>query len=211
VLAGRARRCALPVLTLAVLPELYALNPLADHLGQGRYALFAVSMAALLIGIGLDRAAAIAWAPWLARTAGLALACALGTAGLRAEPASLVAFPAPDVAMPTDDSALQVLVAQHDVTDAYAPYWIAYRVMFETAGRTAVTAYDYDRYPPIAAAVQASPHPAYLFITASRTPGAFEAWCREHGVAYQAWSSGAFTIVRPAAKVSPTELPHGTL
>jgi hypothetical protein len=221
VITGRAPRCVLPVLTLAILPVLYALNPLAGHLGQGRYALFAVPMAALLIGIGLDNAAAIASeravleqrrpASGLVWTAGLALVCALGTAVLHAEPASLVAFPAPDVAMPVNDSALQTLLAEHDVTDAYAPYWIAYRVMFETGGRTAVTPYSNDRYPPIAAAVARSPHPAYLFVTASPTLGAFQAWCREHGITGQVWQSGAFTVIQPDVNVTPSELPHTVL
>ena len=139
VITGRAPRCGLPVLSLALLPVLYALNSLADTPGQGRYALFAVPMAALLAGTGLERAAAIVQhhrgspRPWLVWTAGLALVCTLGTAGLRDEPGrALVAFPAPDVTMPVDDSALLALLAAHDVTDAYAPYWIAYRVMFET-------------------------------------------------------------------------------
>lgn len=163
----------LPVLTLALLPLLYALNPLAAKAGQGRYALFAVPMAALLMGCGLAHAPDIrpGWGdlrPGLVWTAGLACLCALGAAGLHGEPRSLVAFPAPDVAMPTDDSALQALLARHDVTDAYAPYWIAYRVMFETGGRTKVAPYSNDRYPPIAAAVQASPIPC---ICSSPRPG----------------------------------------
>jgi hypothetical protein len=212
VITGRAPRCGLPVLSLALLPVLYALIPLADAPGQGRYALFAVPMAALLVGIGLDRAAAFmqrqGWMrPWLVRTAGLALVCALGAAGLRDEPGQvLVAFPAPDVTMPADDSALRALLAAHDVKDAYAPYWIAYRVMFETG--TQVTSSDYDRYPPIAAAVGASPDPAYLFITASRTLGSFQTWCREHHVGYREWQSRGFTVVQPATKVGPGALPH---
>jgi hypothetical protein len=216
VIADRAPRCVLPVLTLALLPVLYALNPLADNAGQGRYALFAVPMAALLIGCGLVRAA-VSWPdradlrPWLVWTAGLACLCALGTAGLHDEPQSLVAFPAPDVAMPTDDSALLALLARHDVTDAYGPYWIAYRVMFETGGQTEVAPYRNDRYPPIAAAVQASPHPAYLFVTASRTLGAFGTWCREHHIGGQEWQQGAFTVVQPARNVSPGELPPAVL
>jgi hypothetical protein len=208
VITGRAPRCGLPVLSLALLPVLYALIPLADTPGQGRYALFAVPMAALLVGAGLERAATVvqrhrdSLRPWLVWTAGLALVGALGAAGLRDEPGQvLVAFPAPDVAMPADDSALRALLAAHDVKDAYAPYWIAYRVMFETG--TQVTPYDYDRYPPIAAAVAASPDPAYLFITASRTLGSFETWCREHDVGYREWHSRGFTVVQPAAKVSP--------
>jgi hypothetical protein len=178
-------------------------------------------MAALLIGIGLEHAGALIqhlgrgarWLrPWLGWTAGLALVCALGTAGLHDEPGrALVAFPAPDVTMPTDDSALQELLAAHDVKDAYAPYWIAYRVMFETGARTEVTAYDFDRYPPIAAAVGASPDPAYLFVTASRTLGSFETWCREHDIGYREWHLRSFTVVQPATKVSPSTLPHALL
>jgi hypothetical protein len=219
VISGRAPRCTLPVLSLALLPVLYALNPLADKVGQGRYALFAVPMGALLIGVGLEHAATLAdrtrparggWLrPWLVWTAGLAVVCALGTAGLRDEPGqALVAFPAPDVTMPADDSALQALLAAHDVKDAYAPYWIAYRVMFETGARTEVTPDDYDRYPPIAAAVDASPDPAYLFITASKTLASFEIWCREHGIGYQEWHLRSFTVVQPATKVNPSALPR---
>jgi hypothetical protein len=217
VIAGRAPRCRLPVLTLALLPVFYAANPLADNAGQGRYALFAVPMAALLIATGLEHAGAFmqhrGWMrPWLVWTAGLALVCALGTAGLRHEPGrALVAFPAPDVTMPADDSALLALLAAHDVKDAYAPYWIAYRVMFETGTRTEVTPYDYDRYPPIAAAVGASPDPAYLFITASKTLPSFETWCREHGIGYREWHLRGFTVVQPATKVNPSALPHAVL
>jgi hypothetical protein len=213
VIAGRAPTCRLPVLTLALLPVLYAVNPLADHPGQGRYALFAVPMAALLIGVGLERAGVLVrrWGslkPPLVWVAGLALVCVLGTIGLRDEPGrTLVALPAPDVAMPVDDSALQVLLATHGVKDAYAPYWMAYRVMFETGGRTQVTAYDYDRYPPIAAAVDTSPHPAYLFVSASKTTSSFETWCHDHNVGYRAWHFGGFTVVQPATKVNARVLP----
>ncbi|HEX6452937.1 MAG TPA: hypothetical protein VF060_26200 [Trebonia sp.] len=209
VIAGRARRCRLPMLTLALLPLLYALNPLADRAGQGRYALFAVPMGALLIGVGIERAAALAnrapavrRAPAAVCAPGLLLACALGTAGLLSEPGqSLVAFPAPDIAMPAGDSALLRLLADHHVTDAYAPYWIAYRVTFETDGKAEVEPEDYDRYPPIAAAVAASPEPAYLFVAASRTVASFETWCRGHHVGYQSWHLADYTVVQPDLRV----------
>jgi hypothetical protein len=217
VLAGRTPRCLLPVLTLALLPFLYAFIPLADHSGQGRYAFFALPMAALLIGVGLDRAGtlvrdqgtALGQMVW---AAGLAFICALGTIGLGDEPGqALVAFPAPDVTMPVNDSALQALLATHRIKDAYAPYWMAYRVMFETGGRTAVAPLSYDRSPLIAAAVGASPDPAYLFITASKTVSSFELWCQGRNVGYQVWHRGSFTVVQPTAKVSPGELPAAVL
>jgi hypothetical protein len=233
VIAGRAPRCRLPVLTLALLPFLYSLIPLADHVGQGRYALFAVPMAALLIGIGLDRTGVLVqrWgvargrqagaSPWvrggdlrtsLVRIAGLAFVCLLGTIGLRDEPGrALVAFPAPDVTMPVDDSALQVLLASHGVKDAYATYWMAYRVMFETGGRTEVAPYNYDRYPPITATVAASPDPAYLFVSASETLSSFEEWCHGHNVGYRVWHLRGFTAVQPATKINPSMLPRPVL
>jgi hypothetical protein len=203
VVRGRARDCRLPAGTLALLPLLYAINSLADNLGQGRYALFAIPMGALLIGAGIERAARARWAPAI-RAAGLVLACALGTAGLLAEPGQvLIAFPAPDVAMPADDSALLRLIAAHHVKDAYATYWMAYRVMFETGGAAVVAPYNYDRYPPIMAAVEASPDPAYLFVSASRTVPSFETWCRVRHMSYAAWRLGAFTVIQPGAKVVP--------
>jgi hypothetical protein len=234
VVRNRAPRCRLPVLTIALLPVLYALNPLADHTGQGRYALFAVPMGALLVGVVLDRAANLGLAANRSPTAnrspaanpshagtrrarrtatiGLILACALGTAGLLADPGrQLVAFQAPDVAMPANDVGLLHLLAVHGITDAYSNYWIAYRVRFETGGRATVTPDDYDRYPPIARMVAASPDPAYLFISASRTTAAFQAWCREHGISYQAWSDGGFTVVWPATKVTQGMVPGGVL
>jgi hypothetical protein len=228
VVRNRAPRCRLPVLATALLPILYALIPLADHTGQGRYAEFAIPMGALLIGIGPDRAAdrsqpanpGQAANPGRAgtRTArstatiGLVLACALGTAGLLADPGQqLVAFQAPDVAMPASDAGLLHLLAVHGITDAYSNYWIAYRVTFETGGRATVTPYDYDRYPPIAQMVDASPDPPYLFISASRTTAAFQAWCRAHAIAYRAWSDGGFTVVRPMTKVTPGVVPTAVL
>jgi hypothetical protein len=231
VIAGRAPRCTLPILTIALLPFLYSFIPLADHIGQGRYALFAIPMEALLVGVGLERAGtALRWRiaggqgaagnagrtggtqAWLVWTAGLALAAVLGTIGLRDEPAKqLVSFPAPDVAMPVNDSALLRLLAVHRVTDAYATYWVAYRVMFESRSRTRVTAYDYDRYPPIAKAVGESRDPAYLFISASKTVARFETWCHEHRVGYRAWHRGGFTVVQPARSVRPSEIPRTVL
>lgn len=229
VIAGRAPRCTLPILTIALLPFLYSFIPLADHIGQGRYALFAVPMEALLVGVGLERAGVHARIAGrragqraaartgrtqvrLVWTAGLVLAAILGTVGLRDLPArQLVSFPAPDVAMPVNDTALLRLLSAHRVDDAYAQYWIAYRVMFETRSRTRVTPYDYDRYLPIARAVSASRDPAYLFVSASKTVGSFEAWCHEHRVGYRAWRRGGFTIVQPDKKVKPSEVPAAVL
>lgn len=231
VLTGRAPRCRLPIFTLLLLPVLYAFIPLADHVGQGRYALFAVPMAALLIGVVLERAGTILLRPgiptapeagpapltrtavlkpkpWQVWATGLAAVAVLGTIGMRDEPGrALVSFRAPDVPMPIGDSDLLALLRTHHVRDAYASYWIAYRVTFESQGRTNVASSDYDRYPPMNATVAQSPHPAYLFIASSKTVRSFESWCHEHQVRYRVWRRGDFTVVQPATKITSSMLP----
>jgi hypothetical protein len=222
VLTGRAARCRLPVLTLLVLPLLFALNTLADNVGQARYVYFGSTMGALLVGVGLERAGPVLARRWRARPSPLsdpplwpvllALLAVLGTAALlEGPPSRLVGFQAPDAPLPTDDHALQTLVREHHLHDGYANYWIAYRITFETDERTVVTPVDYDRYPPLAARVAASPRPAYLFLTASATFGRFLTWCHDHSVPVTVWRAGAFAVVRPAVRVLPSELPRRLL
>jgi hypothetical protein len=51
---GRADRCVLPVLSLGLLPILFTLNPLANHVGQGRYVMLGSTMGVVLVGVGID-------------------------------------------------------------------------------------------------------------------------------------------------------------
>jgi hypothetical protein len=222
VLTGRAKRCRLPLLTVALLPVLFASNPLTGHAGQGRYVLFGLSMGALLVGVGVERAGdacAHAFAHARARldaalvwTAALALLAVLGIATLAVDPpVTLAGFPAPDVPMPFDDSGLQALVAAHHVRFAYAPYWVSYRLTFETRESTVVSPDDFVRYVPFADEVAASRTPAYIFPSASAAVGRVEAWCRAHHVAVAAWSRGGFTVLQPSAHLTPARLGPGVL
>jgi Dolichyl-phosphate-mannose-protein mannosyltransferase len=216
---GRMTSCGFPALTLGLLPLLFALNPMANHVGQGRYVLFGASAATLVVGVGLDRIE-LRWqrrgrgrhrrlAVW---PVGLAALAILGIVALGMEPvSSLVEFAAPDAPMPVDDSGLLALVAAHHVHDAYANYWIAYRITFETNEQTLATPYDFDRYRPLAARVDASASPAYLFVSASTTLRRFEHWCARHGVGVTVWQRGGFTVVQPATKVVPAQVPPGLL
>jgi hypothetical protein len=218
VLTGRAKRCRLPLLTVALLPVLFASNPLSQHAGQGRYVLDGLSMGALLVGVGVERAGdalAHAWARLNAEfvwTAALALLAILGIATLAVDPpVTLAGFPAPDVPMPFDDSGLQALVAAHHIRFAYAPYWVSYRLSFETQESTIVTPDDFVRYAPFTEAVAASRTPAYIFPSASAAVGRVEAWCRAHRVAVEAWSRGGFTVLQPSAHLTPARLGAGVL
>lgn len=221
VVCGRARRCRLPVLTIVLLPVLYAANQQADTIGQGRYVFFGASMGMLLAGVLLDRLGTVmaGWrrlrnrvpgalcSPTVVATLGLVLAAASGCLALAHEPQmQMVGFPAPDVPMPVNTAPLLRALASHRVTDAYANYWIAYRVTFETQSRTLVSPVYFDRYPPMAAQVAASARPAYIFVSESKTLPNFDDWCSAHGVAVTQWRAGAFTVVQPASRVLPSEV-----
>jgi hypothetical protein len=219
---GRAPRCALPVLTLVCLPVLFALNRLANHPGQGRYVEIGFSMAALLVGVGLENAGRFVARRWQSAThreartlavaaSGLVLLAVLGAVAVRTEPTWLAELPAGGVAVPPDDVALRALLAAHGVRDAYAPYWLAYRTTFETGEQTTVVPEATDRYPPYDAAVAASAHPAYLFMARARGLAHFERWCTRHGIRYAVWRRGVFAVVQPAARVLEPSLPHSAL
>ncbi|MDR3650117.1 MAG: glycosyltransferase family 39 protein [Acidimicrobiales bacterium] len=207
VTTGRAARCRLPLLTVVLLPLLYSLNQDADVVGQGRYVMFGAAVGALLVGVGMDNVADLLGQRVL--VGGIVALVVLCTAGLAMEPAPLlVRFGAPDVAMPTNTAPLQAALVAHDVRDAFATYWVAYRTTFESGGRVAVTAYA-RQYPPFAGAVLSSNDPAYIFVTTSATLGRFESWCAHAGVPVHAWRAGSFTIVQPVTKVLPASLPAG--
>jgi hypothetical protein len=218
VARGGARRCRLPVLTLLLLPFLYALNCDANHAGQGRYVLLGMAMAALLVGVGIENGgralaervqwprAEVVWA-----TALVALAF-VGSVTLGLEPgAFIVGLNAPDVPMPVNDTGARALVLDHHVLDAFADYWIAYRVTFETDERPLVTPTFYDRYGPFAQQVEASRDPAYLFVSSSKTVSRFEDWCREHRVPVRVWSDRGFTLVWPSSRLLPGQVGRDVL
>jgi len=233
VARGRARRCRLPLLTMLMLPVLFALNPMASYQGQARYVMSGSSMGALLVGVALERSGvwggrlAVGISRWTGRgratlgrsprrlmlwPVGVALLGALGLVALdKAPPRLVVGFDAGGVPMPADDSSLQSLVTEHHVHYAFATYWIAYRITFETNGATEATAFDNDRYPPIAETVQRSKDPVDLFVASSLTARRLERWCEVHGIEYAVWHDGLFTAVRPDTTVLPSELPEGIL
>ncbi len=229
VRAGTAERCRLAVYAGLCLPVLFAFNQDASVAGQGRYVMLGASMVALLVGVALDNLDGVLTRWWRSRGApprpsrslprvgvawvvGLALLATFGAVAIRDEPARLMAeFPVGGVRMPPDDGALRSLVAAHHVTDAYASYWMAYRLTFETSEATIAVPFFTPRYPPLSARVAASPHPAYLFVAASPTFGWFVAWCASHHIEVRIFRRGAFAVVQPAVRVLPGQLPHSVL
>jgi hypothetical protein len=209
-IAGRLPALRLPLLCLAALPLLYAVNTEANRVGQTRYVFFGATMAYLLVGAVIE-AVGTHWRPQSAAPAGIVLFALLGFVALAEAPLSLVAFPSPDVPMPVSDSALRLLLREHHVRYAFASYWMAYRVTFETASTTTVTPFDLDRYQPMETAVSDSPAPAYLFVSRSATVGRFVHWCATAGVPIRNWSRSGFTLVEPESRVLPSQVPRSVL
>jgi 4-amino-4-deoxy-L-arabinose transferase-like glycosyltransferase len=220
VLRHRAPRCELPMLALGLLPILYALNTLADHQGQGRYVLLGSTMGMVLVGVGLDNLgrwlggavrgrARSGVRPVVTWTVGLGLLASLGVAAMNDQPgARLADFPVGGLPMPPTDTALRELVADQHVHDAFAGYWMAYRLMFETEEHVAVTPISLGRFPPIRDAVLNSPRPAWLFLTASPVRTNFQHWLMAHDIAFKVSSQGVFSVVQPSIRVVPAELPR---
>jgi 4-amino-4-deoxy-L-arabinose transferase-like glycosyltransferase len=219
VLRRRAPRCELPMLALGLLPILYALNTLASNEGQGRYVLLGSTMGMLLVGVGVDNAAR-----WLGHAArgrartrlrpvatwaiALGLLATLGVVAMNEQPgAKLAEFPVNGVPMPPTDRALRALLRADHVHDAFASYWMAYRVTFETDEAVAVTPTSLGRYPPIRDAVDSSSDPAYLFLTASPVLDSFERWLKAGNKAFEVTSRGVFSVVQPAVKLLPNMIP----
>jgi hypothetical protein len=83
--------------------------------------------------------------------------------------------------MPAQDAQLIAYLEQHHLTRIYADYWVGYRLIFLSNER--IIASDvgsdlqlfYNRYPPYAATVRATAHPAYILRTDISSPEEFTA------------------------------------
>ncbi len=209
-------------ITVIFLPFIYSANHLADNLGQARYAMFGFSMVPLLFSFGifeilsLHNRKKLPEKPKSANrsTYELAVLCsiailatALALTALADAPSNLiVGFPAPDVPMPTNDTQLVTALEKYHIHTAYATYWMAYRVTFETNESTLVTPYYFIRSPQIAMQVLDSKKPAYLFVSTSHTLSNFRSWLTSHSVKYSEISLNKFSIVIPAQNIKPSRL-----
>jgi len=111
------------------------------------------------------------------------------------------------VALPRDLAPLEAALRAHGVTRAWADYWIAYRVTFETHGRVIVAPTTDDRYPAYAAAVRAAQAPADVFLAGTRTAVAFAAGIDARGVAATRFTTGPWVVFVPARPIAPTAIP----
>jgi Dolichyl-phosphate-mannose-protein mannosyltransferase len=162
----RLRRRLGPLVPVLVLfPVFYAASPYAWLITEPRYLVFIGPVLALVVvaaGGTPRRSAAIACA--------LAALTAVGIAQLeRSDPAVVYVD---GVAMPPDIDALLRTLAERDIRHAYADYWIAWRIVFETNERAiavprGIPGTEEGRYPRFYRRVAASPAVAYVFLRGS--------------------------------------------
>ena len=231
VLCVRRRALAL-VVFVAFFPFAYTHSPFSWYWTDGRYALYAAPVLALLAASGL---CALTRPPRLARAApALALIAALSLT------AATAVSVAPYMPLSASDSSrthwttwhanpdlwprpLIAALERSGTTTVYADYWLAYVLTFDARGGVVAADPAVDRYPPYLAAVRRSRHPAWVFVRPPALPAldaaagahqwvlgkawtlrAFETYLERHRDAYRVENSGWFAIVRPSRPVAPS-------
>jgi hypothetical protein len=186
-------RRALLVAVLASYPFLFALFPASWTVGEGRYIVYLVPF----VAIGL----LYALRTRVLQIGLLALVLALSIVSLRA--LEDVTVLVPDRPVPRSNTALIDRLDALGVRHAFASYWIAYPVTFETREHVVVAPVLGTRFTPYDDAVRADPRPAWILLDGSRATRRFERVLRRRGIAYRSVRAGDFVIVLPRARVIP--------
>jgi hypothetical protein len=148
LVVAAVRRPSRPVLLLAILaifPLIYAWFPGAWFVGEGRYAVFAVPFLSLAVAWLVDRRSALA-----VLAVPVVLIAFLSLGHLPAEPPEHTGG---------DLAALRAAEVDH----AWADYWVAYRLGFESGGDVVVSSHVSSREASVHDAVLADPTPAFLY------------------------------------------------
>lgn len=232
VLAYR-HRVLLPMLWLAPFPFLYAYSSYAVYWNDGRYALYLAPLLALLVASGV-----YGLRQW-SRLPGWSGRCLPALAVIVALTMSLTAAArlAPYTPLATSGGARSTWTSWRSdpnrqwlgplvrtlegppVCHAYAGYWVAYVLMFESKGGVVASDPGDDRYPPYLAAVERSSRQAWVFARPSTLHqlntvagthqwdpsiglGDFERALSGRHVPYRSAVAGLFEIVYPQRAVS---------
>ncbi|MGH7535427.1 MAG: hypothetical protein ACREMG_07565, partial [Gemmatimonadales bacterium] len=164
-------RVRLPLLMATAYPFMYAVSPATWYHDQPRYVLFLMPAVCLLAASGLRRRP-------LAVVV-VALAASLSFSGLGLFNKDFVARnAAPDVPVPASLAPLRQLLTDEHVDAAFADYWLAYRIVFETHERVAATPLYVVRDQLLDAKVRRAARPAYVFVAGSKAIPRLVDYCR---------------------------------
>ncbi len=200
----RPRGVGLLLLTTAAFPILYAISPMTWYVDQPRYLLFLAPVGCLLLGRALRSV------PPAPAAGALSLAVVLSLTTLWGMNVGYTHRNyAPDVAVPARLDGLEDLLADRGVQEAFADYWLAYRITFETGERVAVTPVYVVRHAGIDDRVRRHPSPAYIFLAGAKPLPALLDLCRSRQVPVAVTARGPWVLVQPAGRILPEELPGG--
>lgn len=188
----------LAVLVVLSFPFLHSLLTLAGTVAEGRYTLFVLPWLALALAHRADRRI----------TAALlgAVAVVVTIAGL-VDMRDLTSPFAPDRRVPRSLAALERGLAAHGVTRAWANYWVAYRLTFQTGERVIAAPTTSDRYPPYTRLVSTTPGAAHVFVSRTASEAGFRHGLDERRIPYDRWEAGVdWVIYVPHIAVGPLEL-----
>lgn len=199
-LRGNAR---LLVVIAAAYPFLFALSPFSWYVEHPRYLYFLAPVAALLIAYGLTKvptAAAVgAFATILALTA---IALASVNRDDRLIP------PVPEIRSSLAVTPVLEYMEEEEIEGAWATYWLAYRMTFESAEDVIVTPYSgIVRNAEYAAFVREHPSAAYVFLDESSMDDHFRTALEGRGIGFDRTAVEGFVVYQPAADVDPEAVP----
>jgi hypothetical protein len=194
---------ALLLVSFAVYPWLYAMNPLAFITSEARYVFMLSPVIAFTIAFCVRRMAAICVL--------MVAAVALSIGGLSTMHDGESPIPS-DRPVPIDIGPLVKAMDADGVDTAFASYWIAYRLNFETNERITAVGAPYNRYPPYDDKVRADPKPsAWIFVAGSKADLFFKEFIDRKGEPYTLKTVGGFAYYLPEQKWLPGQVPSSEL
>lgn len=198
--AFRARRNTLLLVGIAVsYPFLFALSPFSWYVEHPRYLLFLSPVPALLLGRALARLPAPAVIAAFTTVLGLTV-FSLVTVNRD----NRLIPPAPEIRSPLAVTPVVDYMEEHEIEAAWATYWLAYRLTFESGEAVIVTPYaGAVRNAEYAAYVREHPAAAYVFLDESSMDDHFGNALTGMGVPFERTQVEGFVVYEPETDVDP--------
>lgn len=198
----RRRHVGVVALAIVLYPLIFAASPTGWYVAEPRYLIFLAPFTTLVI------VRALVARTWITgATIGAVAAVALSVLTLaRMEDGRVTTPHAPDVRVPATVTPVVDALDRLGITRAYANYWVAYRITFETREAIIVRPIGLSRYRPYDVALARARRVAYIIVEGSRSVERLERAFTRKGVTYQRQRVDGFVVYTPAAPVSPREL-----
>ena len=199
------RRLSLPAAVVVGYPFVWAVPSSSFYVAEPRYGIFLAPALAVLVGAGLAPGVRRSTAPLaVAAVAVMVVASAWGVGGL--DRWAGVRTGNWDVAAPEIDPLIELL-DDRGVERAYADYWIAYRLAFETDEDVIATPLGFVRYPPYARAVDEADPQTWIVYAGAPKDANLGPGLDDLGVEWDRVEVGPYAVYSTDREVRPAELP----